>query len=256
MKSIFEKNRLIYLTISMILLLSACSSLEKSITADQATVEYNLLYTLPTEKISYKEEVQPIFENRCVVCHGCYDAPCQLKLTSPEGILRGANKKKVYNSTRLTADAPTRLFIDAMTTEEWRQMEFKTVLNEADNNKIRNLEDSVLYRMLRQKQLYPQARTGMLSDDFDVSIDRAQYCPTLEEFDKYAAKHPKGGMPYAMPNLDRKDYTTLVHWLAQGSPIQEDEVPSELAAKQIKQWEAFLNGHNNKAGLWIQLFLA
>jgi hypothetical protein len=230
----------------MVLLLSACSSYKKSITADQATVEYGLLYTLPNEKISYREEVQPILENRCVVCHGCYDAPCQLKLGSPAGILRGANKTKVY-APRLTSDAPTRLFIDAETTEEWRQKGFKSVLNEADNKKLRNLEDSVLYRMLRQKQLYPQARTGMLSDDFDLDIDRKQFCPTLEEFDEYAAEHPRGGMPYAMPNLDRKDYATLVHWLAQGSPMPEDEAPSELAAKQIKQWETFLNGHNNKA---------
>jgi len=229
--------------------LSACSSSEKSVTAEQATIEYDLLYTLPKESISFEEEVQPILENRCVVCHGCYDAPCQLKLTSPEGIHRGANKKKVYNGARITADEPTRLFIDAMTTEEWRGKGFETVLNEGEPNKVRNLEDSVMYKMLRQKRLYPQARTGMLSDDFDVGIDRAQTCPTLGEFDEYAAKHPKGGMPYAMPDLDRKEYTTLVHWLAQGAPMPEDEVPSKAAAKQIKQWEYFLNGESNKEKL-------
>jgi hypothetical protein len=233
----------------LILLLSACSSSEKSITAEQAVVEYDLLYSLPKETISFADEVQPILESRCVVCHGCYDAPCQLKLTSPEGIHRGANKKKVYNASRLTADAPTRLFIDAMTTEEWRQKGFDTVLNEGEVNKVRNLEDSVMYRMLRQKQLYPQARTGMLSDDFDVSLDRAQTCPTLEEFDDYAVKHPKGGMPYALPNLSRKEHTTLVHWLAQGAPMPEDEAPSKTAAKQIKQWESFLNGSSNKEKL-------
>jgi hypothetical protein len=27
-------------------------------------------------------DVAPILESRCVVCHGCYDAPCQLKLTA------------------------------------------------------------------------------------------------------------------------------------------------------------------------------
>ena len=27
----------------------------------------------------YYTEVKPILENRCVVCHACYDAPCQLK---------------------------------------------------------------------------------------------------------------------------------------------------------------------------------
>ncbi|MBE9564765.1 MAG: fatty acid cis/trans isomerase [Proteobacteria bacterium] len=233
----------------LLLLLSACTSSEITVTADQVDVEYDLLYTLPKEDISYKDKVQPILENRCVVCHGCYDAPCQLKLTSPEGIHRGANKKKVYNAARLTADAPTRLFIDAMTTEEWRQKGFKTVLNEAEPNKIRNLENSVMYRMLRQKRLHPQAQTGMLSDDFDVSIDRAQSCPTLDEFGEYAAEHPKGGMPYAMPGLDRKEYTTLVHWLAQGAPMPEDKPLSKAAAKKIKQWEDFLNGSSNKEKL-------
>ena len=218
----------------LLLLLSACSSKEPSITADQATVEYDLLYTLPKDPISYDEEVRPILESRCVVCHGCYDAPCQLKLTSPEGIHRGANKKKVYNAARITADEPTRLFIDAMTTEEWRQKGFDTVLNEGDSNPRANLEGSVMYRMLRQKQLYPQARTGMLSDDFDIGLDRAQTCPTLDEFDKYAAEHPKGGMPYAMPNLGRDEYTTLVHWLAQGATMPEDKAPSEEALKQIR----------------------
>jgi hypothetical protein len=230
----------------MLILLSACSPSEKSITVEQATVEYDLLYTIPKEIISYDEKIRPILESRCVVCHGCYDAPCQLKLSSPEGIQRGANKKKVYNASRLTAEKPTRLFIDAMTTEEWRQKGFDTVLNEGEDNPIKNLEGSVMYRMLRQKRLYPQAGTGMLSDDFDVSLDREQSCPTLDEFDDYVAKHPKGGMPYAMPKLDRQEYTTLVHWLAQGAPMPEDKEPSKVAARQIKQWEAFLNGSGNK----------
>ena len=233
----------------VMVLLTACSSKEKSITVDQAVVEYDLLYTLPVENISYDEEVRPILESRCVVCHGCYDAPCQLKLSSPEGIHRGANKKKVYNGARITADEPTRLFIDAMTTEEWRQKGFDTVLNEGDRNPGANLEDSVMYRMLRQKQLYPQARTGMLSDDFDLGLDRAQTCPTIDEFDKYAKEHPRGGMPYAMPNLGREEYTTLVHWLAQGAPMSADKQPSKVAAEQIKRWEVFLNGKSNKQRL-------
>ena len=244
-------SALISIALAM-LMLFACSSKEPSITADQAVVEYDLLYTLPKEPVSYDEDVRPILESRCVVCHGCYDAPCQLKLSSAEGIERGANKKKVYNGARITADDPTRLFIDAQTTEEWRQKEFHTVLNEGDANPLKNLESSVMYRMLRQKQLYPQARTGMLSDDFDIGLDRAQTCPTLDEFDKYAAEHPKGGMPYAMPNLGRDEYTTLVHWLAQGAAMPEDKQPSEIAAKQIKRWESFLNGKSNKERLVVR----
>ncbi|MCG6939294.1 MAG: fatty acid cis/trans isomerase [Gammaproteobacteria bacterium] len=228
------------------LLIVACSSKEASLTADQAVIEYDLLYTLPKQPVDYDAEVRPVLENRCVVCHGCYDAPCQLKLSSPEGIHRGASKVKVYNAARITADEPTRLFIDAMTTEEWRQKGFAPVLNEGEAGPRANLEDSVMYRMLRQKQLYPQARTGMLSDDFDLGLDRVQSCPKLDEFDKYAAEHPKGGMPYAMPNLSHKDYSTLVHWLAQGAPMPQDSQPSKVAASQIKQWEAFLNGDDNR----------
>ena len=239
---------LIAITLLM-LLLSACAPDEKSITADQARVDYDLLYTLPEDDISYDDKVRPILESRCVVCHGCYDAPCQLKWSSSEGIHRGANKEKVYNAGRFKAAEPTRLFIDAITTEQWRQKGFDTVLNEGDDNPRANLKGSVLYRMLRQKQLYPQARTGMLSDDFDVSLDRQQTCPTLVEFDDYAAKHPHGGMPYAMPNLDRDEYTTLVHWLAQGAPMPQDKQPSDVAARQIRQWEAFLNGDSNKEKL-------
>ena len=231
------------------LAISACSSKKQSLTANQATVEFELLYALPKEIISYDMKVRPVLENRCVVCHGCYDAPCQLKLSSPEGIHRGANKEKVYDAARFKAAEPTRLFIDAITTQEWRQKGFNTVLNEAENNPIKNLENSVLYRMLRQKRLYPQARTGMLSDEFDVSLDRKQSCPTLAEFDEYAAKHPRGGMPYAMPNLNREEYTTLVHWLAQGAPMPEDKPPSKVASKQITQWETFLNGSSNKQKL-------
>lgn len=59
----------------VMLLLSACAK-EESITADQAVVEYDLLYSMPEEIVSYDEEVRPILESRCVVCHGCYDAPC------------------------------------------------------------------------------------------------------------------------------------------------------------------------------------
>lgn len=240
------KRQLIVLAISFSLLLTACTPAEKAISEEQATVEYDLLYTMPKEIISYDEKVRPVLESRCVACHGCYDAPCQLKLTSPAGILRGANKEKVYNAARLDAAVPTRLFIDAITTEQWRGKGFDTVLNESDNHPVKNLENSVLYKMLRQKRLHPQASTGMLGVNFDVSLDREQTCPTLAEFDEYAAKHPRGGMPYAMPNLNRDEYTTLVHWLAQGAPMPKDKAPSKLADKQIKQWESFLNGNTNK----------
>jgi Fatty acid cis/trans isomerase (CTI) len=236
--------------VSTCVLFLACSSKEESITAGQATVDYDLIYTLPEQAIDYETRVKPVFEHRCITCHGCYDAPCQLKLSSAAGISRGANKTKVYNGSRILADDPTRLFIDAMTTEQWRSKKFYSVLNETGKrNPVANLENSVMYQMLRLKQVHPQARTGMLGDEFDIGLDRKQSCPTIDDFEQYKSDHPKGGMPYAMPNLDRKNYATLVQWLAQGAPLPEDKLPSVVAAKQIEQWEAFLNGTSNKEKL-------
>ena len=39
--------------------------------------------------VDYWRDVKPVLDSRCAVCHGCYDAPCQLKLTAFEGIDRG-----------------------------------------------------------------------------------------------------------------------------------------------------------------------
>ena len=46
----------------------------------------------------YSTHIQPIFDNRCVACHSCYNAPCQLNLQSYSGLTRGATKLNVYDS--------------------------------------------------------------------------------------------------------------------------------------------------------------
>jgi hypothetical protein len=69
--------------------------------------------SLPPNTIDYWGQVKPIVAQRCVVCHGCYDAPCQLKMSSIEGIERGANSAKVYKPARIKAAPPTRLIEDA-----------------------------------------------------------------------------------------------------------------------------------------------
>ena len=65
--------------------------------------------------VSFNKQVQPILNQRCIVCHSCNDAPCQLDLTSYEGLDRGANPALVYNGARLITDKPTRIGIDALT---------------------------------------------------------------------------------------------------------------------------------------------
>ena len=230
-------------------LLSACTAQRPSVTQEQATVDYNLLLTLPKQDISYQETVKPILERRCVVCHGCYDAPCQLKLSSIEGIERGGSKQRVYDGARIRGIAPTRLFIDAQSTAEWRKKGFHSVLNEGEVTPEENLERSLMYQLLRLKQRHPQARVGMLSEKFDLRLNRNQVCPTRDEFNSYARRHPKWGMPYAMPNLSDEEYNILVQWIAQGSPVVSPAPSSQQAAAQIAQWEDFFNGSTNKEKL-------
>ena len=121
-------------TLSILLLvlgLAACAGKPKpDLTREQASVDYDLLLNLPDEPISYRDQVSPILEQRCVVCHGCYDAPFQLKLSSYEGLERGANLLKVYDGARILPAEPTRLFVDAKDSAEWRGKGFHPVLNE------------------------------------------------------------------------------------------------------------------------------
>ncbi len=233
----------------LILILGGCTT-KPSVTRDQATVDYDLLLDMPEEDISYNDVIRPIFDKRCVVCHGCYDAPCQLKLSSFEGLQRGASKTQVYDGARFRAIEPSRLNIDAKTVEEWRERGFHSVLNESIEDEAKNnLDNSVLYQMLRLKQLHPQPRVGMISDDVDVSLNRKQVCTSADNFAEFASQHPLWGMPYAMPNLSNNEYGLLVQWIAQGTPGPEPAKSSEEALQQIERWEWFLNDTSLKQQL-------
>jgi len=224
--------------------------------------------TLLDKEVGYAQ-VKPILENRCVVCHGCYDAPCQLRLSSVQGLQRGASQERIYEPKRITTMQPTRLFIDAKTTQQWRARGFTPVLNEGDrgagnnffglsaktwsgsptNTQISNLDNSVLYHLLRLKQQHPQPDQDKLPATFTFDLNREESCPTLDTFDDYAKKTPLWGMPYGMPNLSEPEYHTLVSWIAQG--ISEPPVlqPSPAVLPQIDNWEEFLNQPSNKQRL-------
>lgn len=234
------------------LVISSCTkqaTTTLTLTTPEESIDLAVLHSVPEQVISYDETIKPIIERRCVVCHGCYDAPCQLKLSSPEGIERGGSKIKVYDGARFVTAEPTRLFIDAKSTAEWRDKGFHSVLNETSDSAAQNLDQSVMYRMLRQKQMYPMPAMGILPPQFDLSLSRSQTCPTIDEFDKYQKQFPLQGMPFAMPNLKDEEFRSLVHWIAQGSPMPTpQEIPAASAA-QVQQWEGFLNGDSLKQQL-------
>ncbi len=239
-----------WLLVSSAVLLAAVSIHSLFFSEDRPeVVEPNTLSLLLDEAVSFEHEVKPVLERRCVVCHGCYDAPCQLKLSSGEGIQRGASEELVYNPRRIKPMRPTRLFVDAGSAAEWRSRGFHSVLNEQQQTPENNLKNSVMYRMLRLKQKHPQPRGDHLPDSFTLELDREQVCPKIETFDEFAEEHPLWGMPYAMPNLSDQEYRTLVSWLAQGAPVPPPPVPSATVLPQIEQWERFLNRPSSKQRL-------
>ncbi|MCB9604709.1 MAG: fatty acid cis/trans isomerase [Sandaracinus sp.] len=237
------------LALMLVLLVSgtACRSPSRILsTRGQAHVDFDIVERMPEERLSYADEVRPILDRRCVVCHGCYDAPCQLKLTSAEGIARGGSKDRVYDGSRLMPMRPTRLFVDALTTEEWRALDFHPVVADDPGGPYANLEASTLYRMLRLKQRHPQPLVGMLPRRIDTGLNREQYCPTLEEMRDYERERPLQGMPFALPNLSTEEYETLVTWIAQGSHTTAPPPPADVALAQVRAWEELLNRRDPK----------
>jgi hypothetical protein len=216
----------------------------------------------PTQTYSYTRDIKPILEHKCIACHGCYDAPCQLRLTSADGLLRGATGQPVYDSARLSDMAPTRLFIDASTTVEWRDKGFYPVLNEQGGPLQNNLEASLLYNMIRLGREQPLAPHAAVPDHIELGLQRKNECPAPDEFDQYAKKKPLQGMPLAITGLSDGEYEALQQWIREGSVIDEKPAPPLTQEQdQIHQWEAFFNRSSSKNQLvsrylYEHLFLA
>lgn len=193
------------------------------------------------EGANFLQNVKPVLDTRCVVCHGCYDAPCQLKLSSPEGIDRGVSKDLVYDGTRLLATKPSRLLFDATTTEQWREKNFTPVLNERVQTEEANLAGSVLFNSLVLKQSHELPANEILNNEFDFSLSRSQTCATMGEFDQLAGEQAHAGMPYGLPGVSRDEFNHLQKWLKAGGKMAHIDPPTEFELEQVKRWEAFLN---------------
>jgi Fatty acid cis/trans isomerase (CTI) len=247
------KNRLKYLFIIVIVLSkSGCAySLQNKWDSRFGQTEVQARVELQHQGPDFYREVKPILDNRCVVCHACYDAPCQLKLSSIEAIDRGASKDLIYDGRRLLAAHMSRMFVDAKDTHEWREKSFYPVLNERQQIAPVNLEASLLYRMLALKQQHPLPNVGggPLPASFDFSLNRDQQCPSIEEFSSYERDQPLWGMPYGLPALDKAEMKTIKQWVAAGAKVRPRAALDRSTINSIARWEIFLNGDSNKQQL-------
>lgn len=242
-----RSNPLLY--VFLILFLAGCTTLGTINLTEKygkSSPKERVTETLLEGHLDYWSEVKPIVESRCVVCHACYDAPCQLKLSAIEGIERGASKTPVYQPTRLLEAEPTRLFMDAENTQQWRDKEFFSVLNEYKPSLEANREASLIHRMLTLKQQHPLPKVKVLNDEFEFQINRSHECPKPEEFPKYAKHKPLWGMPYALPGLSEGEHQLLTRWIEQGANYTDRGELQKKYLDKIDEWERLLNGDSKK----------
>lgn len=214
------------------------------------------LLSKTTQKVDYQSDIRPIIEQKCIACHGCFDAPCQLKLEGSAGLVRGATNLQVYSGTRTEAAQPTRLYVDAQTEKQWRELDFHSILDNTDSL------SPLLYRMLKLGRTNNFAPNSKLSDDIDIGIRRSYSCPTSDEFDDYADKHPHGGMPYVISGLSKKEFNLIDRWIQDGASVSKNNL--ELTVNEqshIDRIEHYFNQTNNEQQLvarWLyeHLFLA
>jgi hypothetical protein len=196
----------------------------------------------------YLDEVQPIFGKRCVTCHGCSQSPCQLKLTSFEGAMRGATKANLFAKSVLPiSTGPTRLK-DGVTEQDWRRKGFFSVTQGG--------KDSIMGRLLEHGAKYDK-------DGFDLAPASRIYDRQGEEFiftcveskqelDERLSS-PGTGMPFGFTGLVASEYETLAAWLADGAPGPSEEAKRTLETPRdeavVKAWEDFFNQDSPKARL-------
>lgn len=225
-----NRNRVLTATALVCLLLGATCPREVLDPVEVATLQ---------QPVTYVGDVKPVLDSRCVVCHSCYNAPCQLKLNSFEGTDRGGSKAAVYSSSRLSDQQPTRLFFDASSTDGWRKLGFHSVTQSTSEG---SFNDSIMLHLLAPKVGQPVAPRDYHSEAQDLTC-----AADTDEVSRYLSKNPGGGMPFGFPSLSDREYATVATWLQRGaagpSPKQHAFVttPSPAVAKHIEKWEAFLN---------------
>ncbi len=184
----------------------------------------------------YSTKVKPIFENRCVACHSCYNAPCQLNLQSYAGAARGAATTNVYDATRLQSVPPTRIGIDAKTPVAWRDKGFHDVLGTGDPG------SSLILRLTRLRREHATLQP-------DRQVANSATC-VVEANDRRIGQTENNAtlaMPYGLPPLSDAEIGALQDWIADGaqpphSAIRpERETISPALASEVRTWERFLN---------------
>lgn len=185
----------------------------------------------------YSKEIQPIFDAKCIACHSCYNAPCQLNLINYEGVMRGANQTDLYKFPLVSARHPTRLGQDARMLDEWRELEFYDITGDS--------ADSLLLTLLDMER-------GSDYQENHFVAESSRTCPKPgiipEDITLIGSDHLS--MPFGLPELTDYEKDALRHWVSLGTPGPATKIHDDYAEillprikEEITQWEHMLNEH-------------
>ena len=214
--------------------------------------------------IDFEHAVQPIFNRRCLVCHACYDAPCQLKMENFSGPRsRREHRSPVYDSARLLEAPPTRL---GDRRADDAAMARQGILSGAERARSDAAEQPARERAVQHARAEgAQSAAAAACCPTACSTfrcDRAQSCATLEEMPKYEKRTPAMGyaVRYAGADVRRNDAVSRSGCRPAPRHVCRRRCPSRISAAS-NEWEAFFNGASLKAQLmsrymYEHLFLA
>jgi len=217
--------------------------------------------------VNYLKDVQPILDQRCVACHGCYEGPCQFNAQTYEGVRRGFSPIPLYSGKRVPKTSPTRM-VDGKTLADWRNKEFYPVVaaddEELPENQKTFFASGLMYRLLEQgssneagkfsladaaklQGLYEKDERQCLANASQMDRHFSKANPyKVMSFDKYLADYKQGGMPFGLPRIASAQSEVLNRWLGQGAPGPSAEEQKVLSASKqpeaVAKWEAFFNG--------------
>jgi len=195
-----------------------------------------------SESDIYSQRIQPILDRRCVVCHSCFEAPCQLKLTSPEMLIRGATKHQVNGGNLSATMRP-----DMMTTlQKQRQAGFFPV---AGSN-----GDSILLNAVMEGH----DKSDLPAEKY-IPQENRMCVASAKEFRSLPTAIKKSlGMPYYMAPMNQDEYEMIASWAANGSPTPSADLLKAKAVPRapriIQYWEDFFNTNTWKAK-WTSRYL-
>ena len=210
---------------------------------------------------TFNRDIRPILNKKCLACHGCYDAPCQLKMETASALKRGASKIKVYDGGRLNSLSPTRVDVDYRLTKNWREHGFYPVIN-GYKGPYDTASSSLMLKILDLGRSNPLPINKTIPKELDLGHTHQNSCPSPSEFDQYAKDNPHGGMPLAISGLTDSEYKILSTWLKEGAKVSSALLKVDREQQLlVNRWESWLNRKERRSQLvsrylYEHLFLA